>query len=197
VLHGWPGLRARDLIELASTVTRNGKADGFDFSCSGYETGVAVRHPYDEGVALHEKDLSASTIRLVYTVARAALEGAVRDGMLARNPAVKRPGIKRREVRHLDAPDVAALLKAAHGHRHHAVLVTLWGCAWTMWTSMSACSTCGPPLTGSTAIWCSQSRSRPAPIAPSRGDPSVLAVGAQQILIKQLGAAASHLRFAG
>ena len=52
VLHGWPGLRARDLVELASTITRKGKADGFDFSYTGYETGVVARHPYDDGVWL-------------------------------------------------------------------------------------------------------------------------------------------------
>ena len=32
VLHGWPGMRTRDLVELASTIIRKGKADGFDFS---------------------------------------------------------------------------------------------------------------------------------------------------------------------
>jgi ADP-ribosyl-[dinitrogen reductase] hydrolase len=52
VLHGWPGLRARHLVDLASTITRKGKADGFGSSYSGYETGVAVRHPYDDGVWL-------------------------------------------------------------------------------------------------------------------------------------------------
>ena len=52
VLHGWPGLRTRDLIDLASTITRKGKPDDFDFSYSGYETDVVVRHPYDDGVWL-------------------------------------------------------------------------------------------------------------------------------------------------
>src|SRR6516164_3127606 len=47
VLHGWPGLRTRDLIDLASAITRKGNPDDFDFSYSGYETGVAVRQPYD------------------------------------------------------------------------------------------------------------------------------------------------------
>ena len=32
VLHGWPGIRTRDLVELASTITRKGRPDGFDFS---------------------------------------------------------------------------------------------------------------------------------------------------------------------
>ena len=49
--------------------------------------------------------LSDSTIRQTYTVLRAGLDGAVRDGLLARNPAalVKRPGVERSEARHLDA----------------------------------------------------------------------------------------------
>lgn len=47
--------------------------------------------------------LSDSTIRQTYTVLRAALDGAVRDGLLARNPAaqVRRPGVERTEARHL------------------------------------------------------------------------------------------------
>lgn len=46
--------------------------------------------------------LSDSTIRQTYTVLRAALDGAVRDGLLARNPAaqVKRPGVERTEAKH-------------------------------------------------------------------------------------------------
>jgi ADP-ribosylglycohydrolase len=52
VLHGWPGLSTRDLIDLASMIIRKGKPDGFDFSYSGYELGVATPHPYDDGVWL-------------------------------------------------------------------------------------------------------------------------------------------------
>jgi hypothetical protein len=52
VLHGWPGMRTRDLVELASTISRNGKPDGFDLTYGGYETGVIARHPYDDGVWL-------------------------------------------------------------------------------------------------------------------------------------------------
>jgi len=52
VVHGWPGLGTRDLVHLASTITRKGKPDGFDFSYSGYETGVVAGHPYDDGVWL-------------------------------------------------------------------------------------------------------------------------------------------------
>ena len=52
VLHGWPGLHTRDLVELASAITRKGGPDEFDFSYSGYELGVVARHPYDDGVWL-------------------------------------------------------------------------------------------------------------------------------------------------
>lgn len=62
-----------------------------------------------------KQGLSGSTVRQVYTVLRAALDDAVLDGLMARNPCtlVKRPGVERREARHLDAETVAAVLKAA------------------------------------------------------------------------------------
>lgn len=75
--------------------------------------------------------LSDSTIRQVYTILRAGLDGAVRDGLLARNPAaaVKRPGVERNEVGHLDAGAVAAVLKAAETSRYYpaVALVALTG----------------------------------------------------------------------
>jgi integrase len=73
------------------------------------------------------RSLSDSTIRQTYTVLRAALDGAVRDGLLARNPAalVKRPGIERREAKHLDADAVAHVLKAAESSRYHAALTLI------------------------------------------------------------------------
>lgn len=52
LLHGWPALRTRDLVDLASTISRNGKPDGFDLTYGRYETGVIARHPYDDGVWL-------------------------------------------------------------------------------------------------------------------------------------------------
>lgn len=71
--------------------------------------------------------LSDSTIRSTYTVLRAALDGAVRDGLLAKNPAaaVKRPGVERTEAKHLDQGDVAKLLAAAGGSRYHPALVLI------------------------------------------------------------------------
>lgn len=50
VLHGWPGLRSRDLVHLASTITGQEKPD---LSYSGWtQTGDAARHPHDDGVWL-------------------------------------------------------------------------------------------------------------------------------------------------
>jgi integrase len=71
--------------------------------------------------------LSDSTIRNTYAVLRQALDGAVRDGMLAQNPAalVKRPGVERREAAHLDAEAVSAVLQAALGLRYYPVLVLI------------------------------------------------------------------------
>ena len=58
---------------------------------------------------------------------RAGLDGAVRDGLIARNPAalVTRPGVERREARHLDGSGVAAVLKAAETSRYYPALVLI------------------------------------------------------------------------
>jgi integrase len=71
--------------------------------------------------------LSDSTIRSTYTVLRAGLDGAVRDGLLAKNPAVavKRPGVERTEAKHLDRGAVAQVLAAAEGSRYHPALVLI------------------------------------------------------------------------
>jgi integrase len=60
-------------------------------------------------------------------VLRAILDDAVLDRHIARNPAtlVKRPGVQRREAKHLDANGVAAVLKAAEGLRYRPVLVLI------------------------------------------------------------------------
>lgn len=88
-----------------------------------------LRPSHVEGLilALREKGLSDSTVRQVYTVLRIALDGAVRDGLLARNPAaqVRRPGVERREARHLPADGVAAVLRAAEGSRYHSALLLI------------------------------------------------------------------------
>lgn len=71
--------------------------------------------------------LSDSTIRSTYAVLRAALDGAVRDGLLAKNPAaaVKRPGVERAEAKHLNQTAVAQVLAAAEGSRYHPALVLI------------------------------------------------------------------------
>ena len=71
--------------------------------------------------------LSDSTIRQIYTVLRAGLDGAVRDGLLARNPAtlIKRPGVERHEARHLNDGEVAAILKGTEGSRYHSALTLI------------------------------------------------------------------------
>ena len=80
-------------------------------------------------LALREAKLSDSTIRSVYTVLRLALDGAVRDGLLARNPAaqVGRPGVKRREAKYLPADMVTAVLRAASASRYYPALVLIAG----------------------------------------------------------------------
>ncbi|MGV0069431.1 tyrosine-type recombinase/integrase [Mycobacterium colombiense] len=71
--------------------------------------------------------LSDATIRQVYTVLRTGLDGAVRDGLLAKNPAsaVKRPGVGRKEALHASAVDVNKLLLCADGLRYRNVLVLI------------------------------------------------------------------------
>jgi integrase len=78
-------------------------------------------------VKLRKQELSDSTVRQVYTVLRAILDDAQLDGHIARNPAtlVKRPGVARREAKHLDADTTAAVLKAAEGLRYRTVLVLI------------------------------------------------------------------------
>lgn len=73
---------------------------------------------------LRGKGLAAATVQRVFTVLRVALDGAVRDGLLARNPAaaVKQPEAPRREARFLSMADVAALLRAAEDSRYRVTL---------------------------------------------------------------------------
>jgi integrase len=80
-------------------------------------------------LALKSKGLADSSVRTIYTVLRAALDSAVTDGLLARNPAalVARPGVKRREAAHLDPAAVSAVLRAAETSRYHPCLVLIAG----------------------------------------------------------------------
>ena len=117
------------------------RAAGCSWSCRCFREGVLIPlnklKPSDvEALVLSmraktktdgTRALSDSTIRQVYTVLRAGLDGAVRDGLIARNPAavVKRPGVERREAKHLNDADLTAVLKAAEESRYHPVLVLI------------------------------------------------------------------------
>jgi integrase len=80
-----------------------------------------------DGSEAEVRALSDSTIRTTYTVLRSALDGAVRDGLLARNPAaaIRRPGVERTEARHLSLLEVHRLLNAAESSRYHGALVLI------------------------------------------------------------------------
>jgi integrase len=77
--------------------------------------------------ALSDRGLSDSTRRQALTVLRACLDGAVRDGLLATNPAaaVTRPVVRRSEALHYSPTQVAALLDTADSHR----LRPCWSCS--------------------------------------------------------------------
>lgn len=70
-------------------------------------------------VAKRQQGLSGSTVRTIYTVLRAALEIAVRDGLVRRNVAVavRRPAVERRDAAYLTAEQAQALLAALQGDR--------------------------------------------------------------------------------
>ena len=52
LLHGWPGIRARDLVGLGTAIARGGRPDPFDFSYADSSVDTLVTHPHDEGVLL-------------------------------------------------------------------------------------------------------------------------------------------------
>lgn len=73
---------------------------------------------------LRGKGLAESTVQRIFVVVRLALDGAVRDGVIARNPAraVKQPSVERAEAHHLEPAQVLALLEQATGTRYYALL---------------------------------------------------------------------------
>jgi integrase len=81
-----------------------------------------VRPMHVEGwiVGLRAKGLAESTVRSAYTILRAILDTAVRDGALARNPAaaVKRPKVTAKESVFLTPEQVRTLLEAAKCSRY-------------------------------------------------------------------------------
>ena len=52
LLHGWPGMRAHDLVNLASAIARGGKPDLFDFSYFDSPIDTVAVHPHDDKVLL-------------------------------------------------------------------------------------------------------------------------------------------------
>jgi integrase len=80
-------------------------------------------------LAKRDAGLAEWTVRAIYTVVRQALDTAVRDGLLRRNPAavVKRPTVKRSEARYLTPEEAGRLLDAAKGDRLDPLLVLLLG----------------------------------------------------------------------
>jgi ADP-ribosylglycohydrolase len=51
VLHGWPGLHARDLAALATSIINNGEPDRFDYSYRSFgRLDALTQHPYDDGL---------------------------------------------------------------------------------------------------------------------------------------------------
>jgi integrase len=78
-------------------------------------------------VALRREGLADASVRLAYTVLRAVLADAVLDGLIADNVAARarRPGIARREARHLSAGDVARVLTKARSERYARVLTLI------------------------------------------------------------------------
>jgi len=80
-------------------------------------------------VAKRGAGLSDSTVRLIYTVCRAVLDIAVRDGIVRRNTAaaVNRPTIKRSDARYLTAEEAERLLEAARDDRLQPLIVLMLG----------------------------------------------------------------------
>ena len=70
-------------------------------------------------VAKRQAGLAQSTVRTIYTVLRAALDVAVRDELLRRNPAtaVKRPSVDHSDAAYLTIEDAQRLLDEMRGDR--------------------------------------------------------------------------------
>jgi integrase len=81
-------------------------------------------HVEQLAVRMRVKGCSPSTVRQTYTVLRSVLETAVRDELLASNPAarVKRPGVPRTEAHYLSIAEVASLLEAVKDSRYAPLL---------------------------------------------------------------------------
>ena len=76
---------------------------------------------------LRAKGLADSTVRQIYTVARAVGDAAVRDGLLGQHPfaGVRRPKVTTREASYLSPAQVAELLDAAEPSRYRPLFELL------------------------------------------------------------------------
>ncbi|MEW1959957.1 site-specific integrase [Kineococcus sp. NPDC059986] len=87
----------------------------------GTKTLAGLRPTDVEALVMKKKmsGLSASSVRTMYSVLRAALDIAVRDGHLNRNvcAAVPRPPVERKEATYLGRSDVGRLFEALRGER--------------------------------------------------------------------------------
>ncbi len=74
-------------------------------------------------VAKRDAGLSASTVRTIYTVLRAALDVAVRDRLIRRNvaAAISRPAAQRKDAAYLQAEQAQRLLEVIRGDRLEAL----------------------------------------------------------------------------
>jgi integrase len=84
-----------------------------------------------EALLLAKRDtgLAEWTVRAIHKVCRQALDTAVRDGLVRRNPAaaVKPPTVQRSDARYLTPGEAGRLLEAAKGDRVYPLLVLLLG----------------------------------------------------------------------
>jgi integrase len=78
-------------------------------------------------VALRDKGLAPATVQKCFLVLRSSLDDAVRDGLLAKNPAalLKQPAIPRTEARHLTRSELAALMTELSGTRCERVITMI------------------------------------------------------------------------
>lgn len=88
---------------------------------------IRPRHVEAWVVELRGKGLAESTVRSAYTILRAVLDTAVRDGALGENPAtaVRRPRVSPKEAAYLTPDQVRDLLVAATATRFSALFELL------------------------------------------------------------------------
>lgn len=116
--------RAVNTVEQYRSLIRTHLAPAFE--------GVSLGDLRPSGVQLvlaelEARGLSASTRRSAYATLRAALDAAVTDRLLARNPVadVKRPKASAPKPRAVEDDKVVQLLAAARGHRFFPILFTI------------------------------------------------------------------------